>query len=177
MAEHRLKIKIGDHEFEAEGPADIVQSQFAAFKELVTSAGLEKKSIQSTFDTTPPSIIIPKPDEKPNTNNLPYEKIMRHDARLVSLTVHAQSLQDAILALLLGQRHFRSNDSVTGSEILDGLRESGRGVDRVDHTLSQLATEGSVIVVGQHRAKRYRLTNAGMNKAQEIVRSLIALVP
>ena len=36
MVENKLKIKIGEHEFEAEGPVDIVQSQLAAFTELVS---------------------------------------------------------------------------------------------------------------------------------------------
>src|SRR5215468_734597 len=102
---------------------------------------------------------------------------MRVDGRIVSLTVNAQSIQDAVLALLLGQRQFRSNDTVTGAEILGGLRESGRGVGRIDHTLNQLTAEGSVITIGQHRGRRYRLTNSGVNRAQEVARGLIALVP
>jgi hypothetical protein len=28
MDSYRIKVKVGDHEFEAEGPAEIVQSQF-----------------------------------------------------------------------------------------------------------------------------------------------------
>ncbi len=42
MDTQKLKMKIGIHEFEAEGPVDIVQSQFAAFKELI--AALPRKT-------------------------------------------------------------------------------------------------------------------------------------
>ena len=33
----RLKMKVGDHEFEAEGPAEIVQAQLALFKEMIAA--------------------------------------------------------------------------------------------------------------------------------------------
>ena len=39
MSDYRLKIKIGDHEFEAEGPAEVVQQQFAACHLPTNTAG------------------------------------------------------------------------------------------------------------------------------------------
>jgi hypothetical protein len=33
----KIKIRVGDHEFEAEGPVGTVQAQFEAFKELISS--------------------------------------------------------------------------------------------------------------------------------------------
>ena len=36
MDAYRLKIRIGEHEFEAEGPQEAVERQFEAFKELIT---------------------------------------------------------------------------------------------------------------------------------------------
>jgi hypothetical protein len=176
MAEYKLKIKVGEHEFEAEGPADVVQAQFAAFKDLVSSMAVQKPAQDA------PVAEVEKPPGKPdvpanNGGTLPLEKVMHTGGRIISLTVHTQSTADAILALLLGQRQFRGNDSVTGAEILDGLRQSGRTVERIDLILNRLSAEGSVITIGQHRARRYRLTNPGVNRAQEIVRGLIALVP
>ena len=44
MADYRLKIKIGEHEFEADGPVDAVKSQFEAFKELITSLTAQKQT-------------------------------------------------------------------------------------------------------------------------------------
>lgn len=175
MTDYRLKIKVGEHEFEAEGPADVVQSQFAAFRDLIGMIGIEKTR------TSTENTIAMSESEKPVNNGvpgtLPLEKIMRAEGRLISLTVRAASIQEAILAVMLGQRQFRANDSVTGSEILDGLRESGQAVSRIDHTLNQLSDDGSVITIGAHRGRRYRLTNAGVSRAQGIARSMISLVP
>lgn len=166
--DHKLKIKIGDHEFEAEGPADVVNSQFAAFKEMIGSIRTDPK--QTSTSTKSENIV-----EK---SAVPaYDKIMRSDGRVVSLTVRAASIQDAILVLLLGQRHFRGSDSVTGAEILDGLEESGQPAQRIDGTMNKLADEGLVIIIGMHRSRRYRLSNAGMARGQEIAQTLISTVP
>jgi hypothetical protein len=166
MAEHRLKIKIGDHEFEAEGPSDVVQGQFAAFRELVASIGERRES-------------APKDAAKQNAGGGPLalEKILESEGKIIWPTVRASSVEDAILLILLGQRQLRSNDSVTGAEILDGLRESGQGVTRVDHRLDKLTGDGSVITIGANRGRRYRLSAAGVTKAQEVARDMISLVP
>lgn len=168
MEAYKLKIKIGEHEFEAEGPADVVQSQFAAFKELVGTIRPQAKPIDTVAENK---------STVENSASPSYDKIMRSDGRVVSLTVKAQSIQEAILALLLGQRHFRGNDSVTGAEILDGLEESGQPVNRVDLLFNKLSDDGLVITVGINRGRRYRLSNAGLAKAQEIAKSLMAMVP
>jgi hypothetical protein len=68
------------------------------------------------------------------------------------------------------------NDSVTGGEILHGLRLTGRTANRVDYQLDKMTTAGDVITIGVGRARRYRLTNQGMGKARELARSLAATV-
>ena len=179
MADYRLKIKIGDHEFEAEGPADAVQAQFEAFKELVSSAPV--KPPQPRKDETPDANGGGEPEngDKPPAGQLELDKIMKAEGRIVSLTVRATNADDAVLLMMLGQRQYRGNNSVTGGEIKDGLRQSGQLIERVDRVLDKLsaADTGLVITIGQRKGRRYRLTNAGVAKAQEVARSLTALVP
>lgn len=43
----KLKMKIGEHEFEAEGPTEVVQTQFAAFREDV--AGKDDGRVQTAY--------------------------------------------------------------------------------------------------------------------------------
>ena len=169
----KLKLKIGSHEFEAEGPAGLIQSQFEAFKELIAS--------QKFVDASRSSGEITQ-NSTENVNNaiepaFSMDKITRIDQRVVSLTARPETIEDAALVILLGQRTLRSNDSVTGSEVIDGLRQSGLAVSRVDWRLEKLASQGLIIKIGSNRASRYRLTNQGMNKAQAVARALIALVP
>lgn len=163
----KIKMKIGEHEFDADGPVDIVKEQFAAFRDLV--ATLAATSTQR--HDAPPS-----GNQKPGQNGMDLDKIMRHDQRIVSLTVRGESIEDEILLVLLGQRQFRQNDSVTGSEILEGLRQTRGNVNRVDYQLTQMANEGDVISVGVRRARRYRLTNQGVTHATTIATALIGTV-
>jgi hypothetical protein len=170
MVDTKLKIKIGDHEFEAEGPSDVVQSQFEAFRALIELAG-----------KTPQPSPAPSSTENPTSNallkgELMLDKIMRVEGRVVSLTVRGNALEDETLLVLLGQRKIRTNDSVSGAEIMDGLRLTGRQVRRIDYQLDKMTTSGDVITVGNGRARRYRLTNQGFAKAQELAMDLVTTV-
>lgn len=178
---HRLKIKIGPHEFEAEGTAEDVQQQFLAFKELITLAAstpsLMHHAQASQGGRAEEAPQPSAPDMAGNGSEL-LAKIMRVDGRNVSLTARPDGVNQAILLILYGQKELRQNDSVTGAEIMNGLVSTGGfSVKRVDRYLENLADEGAVIVVGEHRAKRYRLTNAGYARAGELAAALIATVP
>lgn len=172
----KLKIKFGDHEFEAEGPSELVQSQFELFRKLVESAPPPV--------ATPPLVggapMPPTQEVAPITGKMAGElmlgRIMRHEGRVVSLTARGSGLEDEILLILLGQRNLRSNDSVSGAEIMDGLRLTGRTVNRIDYQIDKMTQAGDVITVGNGRARRYRMTNQGLAKAQELAMDLIQTV-
>lgn len=66
---------------------------------------------------------------------------------------------------------------MTGAEVMDGLGQSGYKLERVDRILDKLSTEGSVITIGMHRARRYRLSNSGLSKALDIASEVLATVP
>jgi hypothetical protein len=176
---YRLKIKVGPHEFEAEGPSDVVQEQFKLFKEMIQTAPITSPpQPQTPFNPEPlgASIPIERPDAPSNGLNL--SKIMDQDGRVVSLTVPPKSPDDAVLLLLYGQRALRGNDSVTGSEVMDGMMTTGgMAIERVDRILHKIGADGDLIITGQRRGKRYRLTNTGVAKAMRIAQDLIALVP
>jgi hypothetical protein len=173
MDNGKLKIKIGPHEFEAEGPISLIQAQFEAFKEMIASVGI---NYADNFKSVTAQAIV---DNGNNAVDLSFnlDKITRIDERIVSLTARPETIEDAALVILLGQRTLRSNDSVTGGEVIDGLRQSGLAVSRVDWRLEKLASQGLIIKIGSNRASRYRLTNQGMTKAQAVARALTALVP
>jgi hypothetical protein len=85
-------------------------------------------------------------------------------------------LDHEIMLVLLGQKVLRSNDSVTGAEIADGLRQTGRTINRIDYQLDKMTQVGDVITIGMHRARRYRLSNQGFAKAQELAMALVEKV-
>lgn len=171
METYRLKLKIGDHEFEAEGPVDVVQEQFAAFKELIANIpAMTKTATPPQPEQTPAADSAPLP-------HLPLEKIVKVEGRMVSLTAKCDTVQEAVLLILLGQMEFRSNQEVTGAELMDGLKQSGYMLPRIDKVLDRLSSEGSAITIGMHRGRRYRLTNQGKSQALSIARELLATIP
>ncbi len=103
----------------------------------------------------------------------------KQDGRLVSLTVLPRgehAVADAALLLMLARKHYLSEDLVGGSWILDGIERSGLGVlERVERAFGGDAEE-YVTKSGQNRALRWRLTNKGFTRAQEIARELAATV-
>jgi hypothetical protein len=183
-----MRLKIGAHEFEAEGPVAVVQEQVKRFMELIASLPVEyvkdpyaynekqmrEQSPPDILPTSASSLLQPPPAASPDAH---LDKIMRLDNRVVSLTVRPDSAETAVLLLLYGQKVMRQNDGVTGAEVMDGITATGGlSVARVDRLLEKLGRDGDVIVIGEHRGKRYRLTNSGLAKARGAANVLLAIV-
>src|SRR5690349_11894806 len=116
--EHRLKVKVGEHEFDASGEVEIVQAQFDEFKELIRLLA----SAPQAKPSPTPAAVNQSGEALPH---LPLEKILKVEGRVVSLTAKCDSIDEAVLLILLGQKESRNNQEVTGAEIMDGLEVSG----------------------------------------------------
>ena len=173
MDDFKLKLKIGPHEFEAEGPVETVKEQFQVFKDLISTnhvLGVDAALVSAKDATETKDNAVAKVE----TN---LETIMTADGRIVSLTALPASVEDAALLILLGHRELRGNQSVTGQEIGDGLAQSGRPVPRVDRIMESALRDAMVIKTGVKRATRYRLTNQGFVKALALAKDLRATLP
>lgn len=161
MSETRLKVKFGDHEFEAEGPAESVERQFAAFKQLILPG-------------SEPSVVPPaQPTKETGPAQLPLDKIMQLNGQSVALRVAAEA-SEAVLLILLGLRELRGRYIVSGRDIMDGLRASGAPVRRADIILKGLAASGAIVAIGKHRMLRYQFSATGLTRAQQIAANLVA---
>lgn len=189
MDSTKVKFKVGVHEFEAEGPAEVVKAQLEAFREMIAMVPATVAVPAAPVTQQPPTAAptLAPTTEMPDSGGsaaLPdaigidrsLSKIAKLDGRVVSLTVRADPLPDAILLLIYGQKIFRNNDAVTGTEIMSGLTATGQRVERVDRILTNMGDRGDVIVIGVGRSKTYRLTNMGMDNARKIAARLIATV-
>lgn len=168
METMQLRLNVGEHEFEADGPAEIVQAQFAAWRALIAPVPAPAAAPPAQAPAAPPT-------EQPDLHSGPaFNKIMRQHGRVVSLTARGDSLKDELRLLLLGQKHLRGNVVVSGAELVEGLRQTGRTVTRIDYELDKMSDAGDVIVTGHGRGRRYRLTNTGLAKAQDLARTVLA---
>ena len=163
MSELRIRIKFGEHEIELEGSADAVERQFEPFKQFLMPAPPPKETADEvTQAPAPPRLFL--------------ETIIKVRGTIYSLRVNAK-VEDAILVILLAQRIFRKNESVSGIEIMQGLRDSGFQVRRVDMILNRYIRLAHLVATGQHRRRRYRLSLDGSQRAEQIARTLIAQIP
>jgi hypothetical protein len=158
MSDVRVRIKVGENEFEANGPPEFVQAEIAGFKKLIG------------YKADPAA-------NNPQSERADIEKVARINGRVVSLKVRTKSPVHSVLAVLLGQHLLRNNTKVMGSEIMDGLRQSGYDISRADNILRDHVASANVTVVGRHRRRRYQLTPRGIEKAQAVARVLLAALP
>jgi hypothetical protein len=173
----RLKMKIGEHEFDAEGSDDSVREQFKAWQELVKLAAAAPaappKKNEQTSDNQSPAL-LPKDTIVIDSN---LQKIMRMEGRTVSLTAQLTSVHDALLILIYGQKMLRNNDAVTGAELIMGISATGGfSIGRLDRILDKLSLDGDLTTFGERRGKKYRLTNTGIAKARAVASELLAKV-
>jgi hypothetical protein len=173
METTKIKLRIGNHEFEAEGPVEIVQAQFQLFKELISSAANITSAVKTQEEVKP----LVNNDFSLGGPHISIEKVMHVSGRIVSLTALPASIEDAAMLIMLGQKDLRNNLAVTGQEIGDGLAQSGRQVPRVDRVMDKAINEQYVLKSGFKRSTRYRLTNQGLAKALAIAKDLVASLP
>lgn len=186
MEPYKLKVKIGGHEFEAEGPQEAVQAQFAAFKELVSSAQVAGKS-----ETQGRSISTSEVVDKLGTGQVAVDqaieaerflRLFRRDKDSLSLTVLPQGERreaDAVMLLLLGNRVLLGKDSVTAVTLSASLRQSGISVERLDRVLNPFigGAEPLLLRIGLRRSVQYRLTNLGLARAERVGDDLLRVIP
>lgn len=174
---YKLKIKIGDHEFEAEGTPEDVREQFAMFKEMVSDSSKSAPAPSEAPPAADPITFKPIiPPAGAAAVDAGLAQIMNVEGRIVSLTAAPDTHDDSVLLIIYGQKVLRANDAATGSEILDGLEASGPAPNRIDRIIEKAIDAGDVMAHGSGRAKRYRLTNAGVAKARNIAAALLAKV-
>jgi hypothetical protein len=182
MSESSLRVKFGEHEFEAEGPAESVERQFLAFRLLIhPPPEVPVPAPEPMIPAEPPAEArAPEPPPPPPAEKKPaepvLERIMKVDGPIVWLTV-STNLQDAILAILLGHRQLRRFQVVSGGQMIKGLRFSGFHIPRADVVLRKSVRQGTVVAMGRYRTLRYQLSLIGFERAQQIVRKLVDDLP
>jgi hypothetical protein len=67
--------------------------------------------------------------------------------------------------------------AVSGGDLMDGLRESGISIPRVDYILQKHVRNGFVVGTGQRRRRRYKLTAAGIECSRQIAEKLTSQIP
>lgn len=164
MAEiHRIKIKLGDAEFEAEGAEDKVQAQYEQFLALLERVG------------TKPSAKSPASKSASTLDDSRIARLfeLRPDG-VVVLRLRPEGLESAdIVALLLyGYRKLKNEESVLATQVLKAARLSGLGIERVDRAAESYVPR-FILPGGARKGTKYTLTMQGVTKAEEVAAQII----
>jgi len=132
----KLRVKIGPHEFEAEGPRDVVAKHFEAWKQLVATRPLGEGTA---------GLLLPRGDAgTPAAGDMARLDIFAANTRRNLVTLRASlagkaSHADAALLILYGLRRYFGADGqeVLATRLKEALAASGYRCDRVDRALAR----------------------------------------
>jgi len=170
MTTYRLRVKLGEAEFEAEGPEEAVRREFEDWKAFAATA-------PSPSVVEVPHIEAPlSPVEAPE-NPLALEPdqlrtlFIRDEARnLVSLRFLPQGddrASKAMLLILLGYKRILAAEEVPVTLVKASLELSGINLERVDRDAAPpLLQQNLILKGGKGKGGRYALTNLGVATAE-----------
>lgn len=170
----KLRVKVGDAEFEGEGPAELIGQQYKDF--LSALAPLREAKPPSSAGA---GVTLPPKDaaSDPLGEEVKLKRVFAENDAVISLLALPKGDTpdaDAILLLVYGYSVLRKNDyPVTGVRLMQCAKQSGlHQVDRIDRIIATHAQY--VNSAGLKRGKKYSLNNQGLIKAYEILNNVLA---
>ena len=190
MERLKLRIKLRDCEFEADGSQAFVNEQFKAFRQLiadmtqksVVSALRDKADIVSSREPLPPTPFPDKPLLPENSPDASFQKLLAWDNRTQQVTCVVlpegpSRTANTVLLLLLGHRELRGSGEISALALNQGLKTAGFSQFRLDRIMAPYLKDLLVLRSGVGKGRRYRLTTRGLEKAQDLVQTLAKHIP
>lgn len=177
METHRIKVKLGDAEFDAEGNPEDVKAQYEAFLDLVSSMPKAQTAQPPTAPAHNKTFVPGQPNNDPQ--GIPQDVLERtfrkgDNLSLAALPSGDDAAKDAMLALLYGYLKLESATTVTGTSLMKSAKISGVDLGkagRVDRVMAGLMPD-YVLAAGVKKAKRYQLNNRGIAKAEAVIKAI-----
>ena len=163
---HKLRVKIGQSEFEAEGSAERVEEEFHVFLKAVATIGAEAEVIKGAGTLGGSS----------GESNILSRAFLEEEG-VLSLQVLPNSKHrnaDALLHILYGYFAIKGEGPVLSLTLLKAAKQSGIPLDRVDKTLKYHRLRFTK--AGQRKGAKYGLNNAGRAKAKDILEALQVII-
>jgi len=182
METTKIRVKVGPHEFEAEGPKDIVSEQFQNWKEMIATASASPPQSPGAAPLinqgqTPSNPIGASGSTQP-TDRTNFDRVFSSDEKsgILSLRVHPTTEDrdaDSVLLLMLAYRTLKNEEEVAVTTILESLRVSGIQATRLDRTIAPHMRSGFLLRSGRGKGGKYRLSNTGLGQGQRLLAELV----
>lgn len=191
MGTNKIRIKIGEHEFEAAGDQETVQRELDRFYKVIDELRQQTPAsptrVQSEAKVSYESLAPVSSKAK-----IPYEskalqaQIPKNLSAIFSYQEGTLMLKarlpgqdrerEAALVLLYGYRVIQDIKTVLSGNLLESMKISGYNISRVDRLLTRFVNDGVVLTSGIRRGTAYQLTPAGFQKAENISEELRSLL-
>jgi hypothetical protein len=160
---HKVRVKIGDAEFEAEGSEETVKEQYDRFLASLPAAQTAKK----LGDTASADEGRQAAGGDPDTA---LARAFKDEADVVSLRLHPKGDNrdaDALLMILYGYLMLKGQREVLSTQLARSAAQTGLGLDRIDRTMAK--NEPYCGRGGERKGTYYSLNNVGINRAKELL--------
>ncbi len=171
MDSYKLHLKIGPHEFSAEGPVEVVNQDFERWKLLIQDIPIQS----ATPPPTNQNGRLPDNGSPPTKGQIDKVYVLDDKRDMISLRILPRSddrYADALLLILLGYKIIKAVEDLMVTQLKPAMRQSGCLVERVDQVAAKYVRQGFLNKGGMGKGGRYSLTNSGVEKATAILNSI-----
>ena len=170
----KLRVKSASHEFEVEGPPQVVATHFAQWQQLIASGLLDATGESRRALAAPGNVPADQPPPKVFTADKQRNLITLH-VRTHGKTAYA----DAVLLILYGYAQLFGPDAqqVPAARLKASMVASTMQCGRLDRVLAGHVGAGWLKQSGQRRGSTYQLTPAGYERAEAMVRAVRVAPP
>jgi hypothetical protein len=168
MADLKMKVRIGQNEFEAEGPQEIVEKHFETFSRLLSQPQTPASTVANKTGASDGTFVVPE-------STCAFAKVFHQEGKRISLIGRFDGIDrelDAALLILFGHKELRGADAVSADELLYGLNQTGYTLERADRLMKRGREKGLLNFSGVRRGTKYRLTLPGIARAKELGKEL-----
>jgi hypothetical protein len=176
----KVRVKLGHHEFDAEGSREDVTALFTAWREATGAPpppaprpdGDITSIEQNTGGNADPSNGEPEAPPTPSKLKRVFSISKSGVVQLIVPLGDKAEVSDAALLALYGYSSMQGTEDVSALRVTASLRDSGYPVKRIDRPIQGHLDGGLVLAIGKGKGRRYRITAKGMRRAQDLVDGL-----
>jgi hypothetical protein len=182
--ETKIRLRIGTNEFEASGSAEEIKEAFEKWTSLLERYGDTNlpEHIRQASGGVKPSAELSAAADTNGLSSLPIDRLRKlfdvDEARrlvtLRSLPVSESGRPDALVLVCYGLRRLFEQEEAPVTGLTAALQMSGMTPGRIDRVAGPLLREGILLKRGRGKGGRYRLTNRGLARAEQLVEELLA---
>jgi hypothetical protein len=168
---HKVRVKIGDAEFEAEGSEETVREQYSSFLAALPAAAQASTKAKGADQSTPDQDAASRDNSPEDASwGALLARAFKDEDGIVSLRLHPKGDNrdaDALLMIIYGYHALKQVREVPTTHLGRSAAQTGLGLDRIDRVMAK--NEPYCMKGGERKGTYYALNNPGTKRAKELL--------